>query len=210
MTTSQRVAFDRAVYSRMASGKTKAIIEPKRTARASASVKAGDMLVRERIDRGILMLRGERVIVDADLASLYGVTTKALNQAVKRNAKRFPKDFMFRLTRAEKQEVVTNCDHLASLKFSPNMPLAFTEHGAMMAASVLNSDRAVEVSLQIIRAFVRVRQLLAEHKDLAQRLAQLEASSSARFQHIYETLQLLMDEPEDEAESGKPKIGFRG
>lgn len=177
--------------------------------RSVSSIKAGDMIVRERIGRGILMLRGERVIVDADLAALYGVTTKALNQAVKRNAKRFPRDFMFRLTRAEKQEVVTNCDHLAALKFSPNLPLAFTEHGAMMAASVLNSDRAVEVSLQIIRAFVRVRQLLTEHKDLAQRLAQLEASSSARFQHVYETLQLLMDEPEDEGESDKPKIGFR-
>src|SRR5437868_4162950 len=88
----------------------------------------------------ILLLRGQRIILDADLATLYGVPTKRLNEQVRRNAERFPDDFMFRLTRAEKLEVVANCDHLQSLKFSPQLPYAFTEHGAIMAATVLNSS----------------------------------------------------------------------
>src|SRR5262245_58214852 len=93
----------------------------------------------QRLDHIILVVRNQNVILDADLAVLYGVPTKALNQAVKRNRERFPDDFMFRLTRAEKEEVVTNCDHLKRLKFSPTFPHAFTEHGALMIASVLNS-----------------------------------------------------------------------
>ncbi len=105
----------------------------------------------ERIGRRILLIRGQRVMLDADLAELYRVPTKALNQAVKRNPARFPSDFMFRLTRREKQEVVTNCDHLRNLKFSPVLPSAFTEHGALMLASVLNSRRAVEVSVSFPR-----------------------------------------------------------
>jgi hypothetical protein len=91
--------------------------------------------------------------------SVTGVPTKALNQAVKRNADRFPKVFMFRLTQKEKFEVVTKCDHLANLKFSPGMPLAFTEHGAIMAANVLNSKRAVRVSIYVVRAFVKLREM---------------------------------------------------
>lgn len=96
----------------------------------------------ERVERRILLIRGQRVMLDADLAELYGVPTKVLNQAVKRNSDRFPPDFMFRLTRREKDHVVTNCDHLRKLKFSPALPCAFTEHGALMLASVLNSRRA--------------------------------------------------------------------
>ena len=91
----------------------------------------------------ILTLRGQKVILDADLAEAYGVKTKVLNQAVKRNIERFPEDFMFRLTEVEKTEVVTNCDHLRKLKFSPQLPAVFTEHGALMAASVLNSPLRV-------------------------------------------------------------------
>src|ERR1039457_2791190 len=100
----------------------------------------------ERIEKAILSIRGEKVMLDSDLADLYGVTTKVLNQAVKRNASRFPTDFMFQLTEAEKNEVVTNCDHLARLKFSPHLPYAFTEHGALMLANVLNSERAAQTS----------------------------------------------------------------
>jgi hypothetical protein len=95
----------------------------------------------------ILTLRGQRVILDADLAEIYGVQTKVLNQAVKRNAERFPDDFMFRMNEAEKREVVTHCDHLHKLKFSPQLPYAFTEHGAIMAASILNSPEAVAMSV---------------------------------------------------------------
>ncbi|HJV48929.1 MAG TPA: ORF6N domain-containing protein, partial [Geothrix sp.] len=95
----------------------------------------------------ILTVRGQRVLLDADLAELFGVTTKRLNEQVKRNADRFPLDFMFRLTAKEKAEVVANCDHLQRLKFSPVIPCAFTEHGAVMAASVLNSPEAIQASV---------------------------------------------------------------
>ena len=119
------------------------------------------------IQQRILHIRGEKVIVDADLAEAYGVTTKALNQAVRRNLYRFPPDFMCSLTKAEKAEVVTNCDHLQRLKFSPVAPQVFTEHGAIMAASVLNSPRAIEVSVFVVRAFVQLRETLAQHKEIA-------------------------------------------
>jgi hypothetical protein len=96
----------------------------------------------ESVASKILDLRDQRVIIDADLASLYGVKTRILNQAVKRNIDRFPEDFMFQLTKIEKEEVITNCDHLSQLKFSSYLPYAYTEHGAIMAANILNSDKA--------------------------------------------------------------------
>src|SRR3970040_1264518 len=105
------------------------------------------------VERRILSIRGQRVMLDADLAVLYGVSTRVLNQAVKRNRERFPEDFMFRLTVAEKAEVITNCDHLRPLRFSPALPYAFTEHGAIMLASVLNTPIAVQASVQVVRAF---------------------------------------------------------
>ncbi|MDP1735769.1 MAG: ORF6N domain-containing protein [Sulfuritalea sp.] len=114
-------------------------------------------IIPETVANRILLLRGQRVMLDADLAELYGVETKVLNQAVKRNTERFPMDFMFQLTGAEKEEVVTNCDHLARLKFSSSLPYAFTEHGALMLGNVLKSSRAVEVSLLVVRAFVQIR-----------------------------------------------------
>jgi hypothetical protein len=104
-----------------------------------------------RIESRILVVREHKVIVDADLALLYGVPTKALNQAVKRNAERFPMDFMFQLSAAEKAEVVTSCDHLQKLKFSKSLPFAFTEHGAIQAANVLASPRAVEMGVYVVR-----------------------------------------------------------
>src|SRR3990172_1168859 len=110
----------------------------------------------ERIENWILLIRGQKVMLDADLAALYGVTTKRLNEQVKRNRGRFPEDFMFQLTEREKGEVVANCDHLKRLKFSPNLPYAFTEHGAIMLATVLNSPVAVQTSIQIVKAFVRL------------------------------------------------------
>src|SRR5579885_3497039 len=106
----------------------------------------------------ILIVRNQNVILDRDLARLYGVTTKALNQAVKRNSARFPSDFVFSLNQVEKQEVVTKCDHLAALKFSRTLPHAFTEHGAIMAANPLNTPRAVDVSVFVVRAFIKLRE----------------------------------------------------
>lgn len=114
-------------------------------------------------------------MLDADLAALYGVATKVLNQAVKRNQKRFPSDFSFRLAETEKNEVVTNCDHVSRLRFSHVLPYAFTEHGAIMLASVLNSERAMETSVQVVRAFVRLREILASNRELAHRLTVMKS-----------------------------------
>jgi len=131
-------------------------------------------------------------MVDSDLGDLYGVATKVLNQAVKRNSSRFPSDFMFQLTKAEKEQVVTNCDHLTRLKFSPNLPYAFTEHGAVMAANVLNSNRAVEVSIYVVRAFMKLRQLLSTHKDLAQKLQEFENKLQRHDKQIAVLYQLML------------------
>ena len=126
------------------------------------------------IQQRILLVRDEKVILDSDLAEFYGVTTKALNQAVRRNKDRFPKDFAFRLTKGEKAEVVTICDHLENLKFSPVTPYAFTGHGAIMAATILNSPRAVAMSVFIVRAFVGLRRAISENRQLANKVAQVE------------------------------------
>ena len=146
----------------------------------------------------ILLVRGRKVILDADLAELYGVPTKALNQAVKRNPARFPADFMFRLTLFEKPEVVTNCDHLAKMKYSRALPHAFTEHGALMLGNVLNSSHAVEVCLLVVRAFVQLRQLLPAHKELATKLDELERKVTSHDQAIaglIDAIRQLMQSP---------------
>jgi hypothetical protein len=109
-------------------------------------------------------MRGHRVMIDTDLASIYGVTTKRLNEQVKRYRQRFPEDFMFQLNKKEKSEVVANCDHLKNLKFSPNMPFVFTEHGAIMLAAVLNSPVVIDASIHVVRAFVKLREILSTHK----------------------------------------------
>jgi hypothetical protein len=139
----------------------------------------------ERIERAILSIRGEKVMLDLDLAAIYGVMTGALNQAVKRNSARFPVDFMFQLTEKEKAEVVTNCDNLARLKFSPHLPYAFTEHGALMLANVLNSERAAQTSVHVVRAFVRLRQMLASNAELARKLDAMEKKYDARFRIVF-------------------------
>jgi hypothetical protein len=153
------------------------------------------------------MLRGQRVMLDADLAALFGVSTRALNQAIKRNLDRFPADFLFRLDPEEKAEVVTNCDHLSGLKFSPHLPYALTEHGAVMAATVLNSKKAAEASVFVVRAFVRMRQLLATHRQLALKLAELEsrvASHDKSIQALLDAIRGLMQPPAHP----KRRIGF--
>lgn len=146
-------------------------------------------------------------MLDADLAVLYGVATKAFNQAVKRNRDRFPGDFMFRITRQEKQEVVTNCDHLQNLKFSPVLPCAFTEHGAIMLASVLNTRRAVRVSVYVVRAFVKLKEMLPVYRELAQKLGELERKlegHDAQIRSLFKAIRQLM------APAGPPRrrIGF--
>ncbi len=123
----------------------------------------------------ILSIRGQKVILDADLAAIYGVPTKRLNEQVKRNAERFPADFVFQLSSEEKEEVVANCDHLSRLKFSKTCPYAFTEHGALMAANVLSSPEAVKMSVHVVRAFIKQRELLLAHSDVLKKLAQMDA-----------------------------------
>jgi hypothetical protein len=163
------------------------------------------MLSVETAEKRILLIRGTRVMLDSDLASLYRVSTKRLNEQVKRNRARFPADFMFRLSAEEKAEVVANCDHLVGLKYSPSRPYAFTEHGAVMLASVLNSAVAVKASIQVVRAFVRVRGILSAHKELAERLNALEAKCDAQFQVFFEALRQA---PEPPLPRPSRRIGF--
>jgi len=160
-----------------------------------------------KIENSILLIRGERVMLDADLAILYGVSTKRLNEQVKRNRDRFPVDFMFQLTENEKAEVVANCDHLKQLKFSHNLPFAFTEHGAIMLATVLNSTVAVQASIQVVRAFVKLRAMLSANKELAHKLTLLEnriEKHDGDIKTIFNAIWQLMTPPE----KPKRKIGF--
>ncbi len=162
----------------------------------------------ERVEETILYIRGQKVILDADLAKLYGVTTKRLNEQVKRNRDRFPEDFMFRLTTEEKAEVVANCDHLSTLKYSRALPHVFTEHGAIMAATVLNTSSAIEASVFVVRAFVRLREMVATHKELARKLSELEQhlrGHDQQIQTIFEAIRQLMAPPE----RSRKKIGFK-
>ncbi len=133
-----------------------------------------ELIPTEPIETLILLIRGKRVIFDADLARLYGVPTKALNQAIKRNMARFPSDFMFVLSTEEKNELVTNCDRFENLKHSSVLPNAFTDYGAIMAANILNSQRAAEVSVYVVRAFVKLRELVRSHSTLEGTLNELE------------------------------------
>ena len=161
------------------------------------------------LDHLILTIRGHKVLIDADLATIYGVETRSLNQAVKRNAERFPEDFMFRLSAAEKSGVITNCDHLAHLKFAKSLPLAFTEHGAIMAATVLNSAQAVSMSVYVVRAFIQTREQLAANTAILKRLAEIDKTllqHDAALRDIYYKLLPLLQPPPDPP---KRRIGFR-
>jgi len=137
----------------------------------------------------IYTIRGLSVMIDADLAELYGVQTKRLNEQVKRNLGRFPKDFMFQLNQEEKDWLIENAQGLARLKFSTTLPLAFTEHGAVMLASVLNSQRAVEVNVQIVRIFIKIRETILSHQHL---LLEMEDIKKLTANHD-EQIQLIFD-----------------
>ena len=155
----------------------------------------------ERITHSILIVRAQRVLLDSELAALYDVTTKALNQAIKRNAERFPEDFMFRLSRTEAEALNRSQSVTGSQKHrDPRFPpFAFTEHGAIMAATILNSSRAVEMSLYVVRAFVKLRELLVSNQELARRLDELErklATHDQAITGILKTIRELMNPPE--------------
>ena len=152
-----------------------------------------DVMPIEHITQSILVLRGHRVLLDTDLADLYGVTTKSFNQQVRRNRERFPADFMFQLTDEElailRSQNVTSSSSLWGGRRYP--PYAFTEHGAIMAATILNSGRAVDVSVYVVRAFVKLREVLASNKELAKKLEQLERKLDSHDQAIVGILKIL-------------------
>lgn len=132
----------------------------------------------------IIELRGKKVMLDRDLAELYGVTTKRLNEQVKRNLKRFPLDFMFQLTQAEKEKLIQDNDHLESMKFSYTLPYVFTEHGAVMLASVLNSEIAIEMNIQIVRAFIELRKRAIDSVEIRMELEKIKTTISNQGQNI--------------------------
>ena len=141
------------------------------------------------IQKRIHEVKGQKVMLDFDLAQMYEVENRALKQAVKRNLDRFPNDFMFQLTKAEWQEVITNCDNLPeTVKFSPATPFAFTEQGVAMLSSVLKSKKALHVNIAIMRAFVFIRQYALTHKDLTENLKALETKYNKQFKDVYEAI----------------------
>lgn len=164
------------------------------------------LLPLECIAQNNLLIRGGEVILDADPASLYGIPTKVLNQAIKRNTDRFPEDFAFRLTAEETSELVTKCDRFAKLKHSSVSPLAYTEDGAIAAAFVLNSPMAVQVSLQVIRAFVQLRKMAEGNQVLARKIADLERCYDNQFTAVFEAIHGLM---EDRHTHGPDRVTLR-
>jgi hypothetical protein len=172
------------------------------------SRRSSSLIPAERIERSILLIRGQKVLLDSALAELYGVETKVLNQAVKRNLARFPDDFMFQLTREELEEwrsqfVTSNPGAKMGLR---RPPYAFTEQGVAMLSSVLHSERAVAVNVEIMRAFVRLREMLSSHAGLARRLDDLEKKYDSQFRAVFDAIRQLMIPPETPK---RGRIGFR-
>jgi hypothetical protein len=159
----------------------------------------------ERIERSILLLRGHKVLLDADLAALYGVTTKRLKEQVRRNRSRFPEDFMFELTSEEvaslRSQFATSNKGRGGRRYAP---YAFTEQGIAMLSTVLNSERAIQVNIEIMRAFVRLRQIMASNAQLARKLTELEKKYDAQFKVVFDAIRQLMTPPQPR----KRKIGF--
>jgi hypothetical protein len=167
---------------------------------------SNDVMSVETIERAIRLIRGEKVILDADLAALYGVATRVLVQAVKRNLERFPPDFMFQLTKEE--FALLRSQNVTSSGWGGRRypPYAFTEQGVAMLSSVLHSPRAVQVNIEIMRAFVRMRQWVASHAKLAKKLAELEAKYDEQFTVVFEAIKQLMTPPEPK----RRRICFQG
>jgi hypothetical protein len=175
-------------------------------------------IVVSEVEKVIFTIRGQKVILDADLAQIYGVKTKVFNQAVRRNSNRFPEDFMIRLTHEEMKNLNSESPSsklrsagamrsqfvTASRRNIRFLPLAFTEHGAIMAASVLNTSRAIDVSVSVVRAFIRLREILASNKDLARKLEVLEQKYDSQFKVVFDAIRQLMRPPQHR----RRRIGF--
>ena len=158
----------------------------------------------------ILLIRNQKVMIDSDLATLYGVTTKRLNEQVKRNIKRFPSNFMFQLTEIEKAEVVANCDHLKKLKFSSSLPYVFTEHGTMMLGNVLSSDRAIEFSIKIVEAFIKMREFLNNNLSVKLEIEEIKKkliNHDKNIELVFNYLDEMMEKQDNPKE--RIKIGYK-
>ncbi len=177
-------------------------------------MKSSSLIPVEKIEKAIYLIRGEKVMLDSDLAQLYGVTTKRLNEQVNRNHERFPEDFMFQLTVEEttaltsqiagsnlRSQIATSRTH-GGRRYRP---YAFMEHGSIMAANVLNSEGAVQASVQVVRAFVRLRQLLGSNTELARKLEELEGKYDRQFKTVFDAIRQLMSPPLPR----RKQIGFR-
>ncbi len=156
------------------------------------------------IEQKIMLIRGQKVLLDKDLAVLYGVATRDLNKAVSRNIDRFPEDFMIQLTSDEFKNLKSQFG-TSSWGGTRKLPRAFTEQGVAMLSSILRSKRAIEVNIQIMRAFVKLREMIASHKDLAKKLEELEKKYDAQFRMVFDAIRELMVPPDED----KRKIGFR-
>lgn len=160
----------------------------------------------EKIHSSIHIIRGEKIIIDSDLASLYGVEAKNLNRAVKRNLNRFPEDFMFQLTTKEYDNLRFQFGTSRSSNYGGRryLPYAFTEQGVAMLSSVLNSPKAIQVNIEIMRAFVKIRQMISTHSELSKKLNALERKYDGQFKIVFEAIRQLMEEPV----KPKKKMGF--
>lgn len=169
-------------------------------------VKDSTLIPIERIEKAIYLVRGQKVMLDRDLAALYGVATKVLKQAVRRNSGRFPADFMFELSQSEFQDwrsqFVTSKSDLMGLRYPP---IAFTEHGILMLSSVLRSRRAIQVNIEIMRTFVKLRQMLASNADLSRRIQELESKYDRQFKVVFDAIRQLVSPPP----ANRKQIGFR-
>ncbi|HEX8575195.1 MAG TPA: ORF6N domain-containing protein [Flavobacterium sp.] len=173
-------------------------------------MRSNEVIPNEVIMSKILLVRNQKVMIDRDLAELYGVTTKRLNEQVKRNSSRFPENFMFQLTNVEKEQLVANCDHLKKLKFSSTLPYAFTEHGTIMLANVINSDKAVETSIKIIEIFISLREFLSDNLNIKLEIEEIKkkiANQTKNIELVFNYLDELIDKQDHKVE--RNKIGYK-
>ena len=164
-----------------------------------------DIIPQESIESKIFSIRGKRVMFDRDLANLYQVETKVLNQAVKRNIQRFPEDFMFQITKEEFNSLMSHFVTLKRGQHRKYLPYVFTEQGVAMLSSVLNSERAIQVNIQIMRAFIKLKEMLATHKDLKQKIEEMEKKYDYQFKIVFDAIKQLLEPPTEQ----KGKIGFQ-
>jgi hypothetical protein len=163
-----------------------------------------DLVPLEAIQNKIYLIRGQKVMLDNDLAALYQVSTKRLNEQVKRNLKRFPDDFMIRLTEEENNSLRSHFATLKRGKHKKYLPYAFTEQGVAMLSSILNSERAIQVNIAIMRAFIKLREVMSTHKELARKIDDMEKKYDAQFKVVFEAIRRLLTTPE----KPKKRIGF--